>query len=116
MQNRKLIGSLFVASLLSAVAMTTYAADAITPAVPAATSDSGGGVVDDALITSKVKAALVADKQVSALKISVTTKQGVVILSGTVPSAEAGDHAVQTVASIEGVKDVKNELKVKSAS
>jgi hyperosmotically inducible protein len=39
----------------------------------------------------------------------------VVVLSGDVPSAEAGDRVVQIVASVSGVKEIKNELKVKAA-
>ena len=37
------------------------------------------------------------------------------MLQGDVPSAEAGDRVVQLVASVAGVKEVKNDLKVKAA-
>jgi hyperosmotically inducible protein len=47
--------------------------------------------------------------------VNVATQQGVVVLSGDVPSAEAGDRIVQIVASVSGVKEIKNELKVKAA-
>ena len=68
------------------------------------------------MITTMVKAALVEDKQVQALKISVTTKQGVVKMSGTVPNAEVGKRALQLAAGVQGVKDVKSELKLKAKS
>ncbi|HEV8486161.1 MAG TPA: BON domain-containing protein, partial [Blastocatellia bacterium] len=42
--------------------------------------------VDDSAITAKVKSKLAADSQTSAIKISVETKDGVVTLSGTVPT------------------------------
>ena len=51
----------------------------------------------------------------AALPVKVATQQGVVVLSGDVPSAEAGDRVVQIVASVSGVKEIKNELKVKAA-
>lgn len=114
MKNRKLNAILTAVALFSSVVITAaYAAD------PAATNQSAaelGGVVDDTTITGKVKAAISADRQVSALKIEVNTKQGVVVLSGTVPNAGVSDHVLQLVASIEGVRDVKNQLKISSTS
>ncbi len=71
--------------------------------------------VDDSVITAKVKSALVSDKEVSALKINVVTKQGVVILTGAVPNTEAGDRVIKMVAAIEGVKDIQNQLQVKAS-
>lgn len=68
------------------------------------------------MITTMVKAALVEDKKVQSLKISVTTEQGVVKMSGTVPSAEVGKRALQLAAGVQGVQDVKSELKVKKGS
>jgi hyperosmotically inducible protein len=118
MQNRKLIAPFLAVALLSAASIApSYAADAMSApqSAPATKMEKAGAVMDDALITTKVKAALLEDKSVSALKINVTTKQGVVVLTGTVPGAEAGQHAVQLVAGIEGVKSVKSELQVKAA-
>ncbi|MDP3844753.1 MAG: BON domain-containing protein [Oxalobacteraceae bacterium] len=68
---------------------------------------------DDAMITTMVKTALIEDKQVKSLKISVTTEQGVVKMSGTVPNAEVGNRALQLATTVQGVKGVKNDLKVK---
>lgn len=68
---------------------------------------------DDAMITTMVKTALIEDKQVRSLKISVTTEQGVVKMSGTVPNAEVGNRALQLATTVQGVKGVKNDLKVK---
>lgn len=108
-------------SIAKLLAMSVIAAAAAAPLAQAAdtaapkTERSAGTVIDDSAITAKVKAALVEDKQVSALKIKVQTRQGVVTLRGTVPSAEAGQHALQLAAGIEGVKDVKSDLTVKAS-
>ncbi|WP_288411313.1 BON domain-containing protein [uncultured Herbaspirillum sp.] len=103
----------FVAHLLAA----SFLIAATVPTVQAADAPSAqkaGAYIDDSVITAKVKAALLEDKQVSAMKIKVLTKDGVVTLKGSVPSTELGQHALQLVAGVEGVRDVKSELTVKA--
>ena len=56
---------------------------------------NAGRVVDDSVITGKVKAALVADPTTKAHQISVETFQGVVQLSGFVDTTEARSRATQ---------------------
>ncbi|MEB0030688.1 BON domain-containing protein [Undibacterium sp. RTI2.1] len=113
MQNRSSITSLIAASVLSMTAASSFAADTVVAQADKPTMTEKAGVaVDDSMITAKVKSALVADKEVSALKINVTTKQGVVILTGAVPSVAASDRVLKMVASIEGVKDIQNQLQV----
>ncbi|MDC8757880.1 BON domain-containing protein [Janthinobacterium fluminis] len=117
MQKSKLLNSLVAIALLSGASMSaSYAAEAATPAAPAqSTQLAANAAVTDEAITSSAKAALGADPQLAALPVSVSVKKGVVLLSGEVPSAEAGDRVVQLVASVAGVKEVKNDLKVKAA-
>jgi osmotically-inducible protein OsmY len=78
------------------------------------TAANAGRVVDDSVITGKVKAALVADPTTKAHEISVETFKGVVQLSGFVDSPEARSRAGQVAQQIEGVKDVKNDLELRS--
>lgn len=66
----------------------------------------------DMAITTKVKAALAADDQLSALKIEVDTVQGVVSLTGPAPSAEAAERATTLAKAVEGVTEVQNKLVV----
>jgi osmotically-inducible protein OsmY len=42
----------------------------------------------------------------------VSTNVGVVVLKGSIPSADAAQQAIQTASGVPGVKDVKNELKL----
>lgn len=108
MQKSKLNQALFAFALLGgAAAGAAHAADAAAPAAAAVQADE--------TITQSAKAAIGADAQSAALPVNVSVRKGVVILSGEVPSAEAGDRLVQIVASVSGVREVKNELKVKSA-
>src|SRR5688500_15160127 len=79
-----------------------------------AAAANAGRVVDDSVITGKVKAALVADPTTKAHQISVETFKGVVQLSGFVDSSEAKQRATQVAGDIEGVKNVKNELELRN--
>jgi len=75
---------------------------------------NAGRVVDDSVITGKVKAALVADPTTKAHEISVETFKGVVQLSGFVDSSDARSRATQVAQSVEGVKNVKNDLQLRN--
>jgi osmotically-inducible protein OsmY len=77
------------------------------------TSDSTGQYVDDTVITTKVKSALVADEAVKAFAVSVETVKGVVQLSGFVNTAAQKSAAGEDAAAVKGVKDVRNNLIVK---
>ena len=71
-------------------------------------------VVSDSVITTKAKAKLLAEESLKSLKISVETYKGEVILSGFVANETMKSKAEQVVASVEGVKSIKNGLVVKS--
>lgn len=77
------------------------------------TQESMGEYVDDSVITTKVKYALLADPVVKSLDISVETFKGVVQLSGFVNDNEQARRAVQITRSVNGVRSVKNSLIVK---
>jgi hyperosmotically inducible periplasmic protein len=79
---------------------------------PSGSSETVGQHVDDATITTKVKADLLAANNVKSEHIHVKTRKGIVSLTGTVPSAEDRDNAKQVVENVSGVTDVKNHLKV----
>lgn len=112
MHNRKTLSRFFTASLLSLAFSVQAAEMASLPRGPGSAADAASAYVDDAMITTMVKAALIEDKQVQSLKISVSTEKGVVKLSGTVPSADAGKRVLHLVARVQGVKDVKSELQL----
>jgi osmotically-inducible protein OsmY len=73
---------------------------------------SAGQAIDDATITTKVKAKFVEDKAVSALNIKVNTYQGTVQLSGFAKSAEEAERAGEIARSVNGVKIVKNDIRL----
>lgn len=77
------------------------------------TSESTGEYIDDAAISNKVRVELIGDKDLNVFKIDVTTFKGVVLLSGFVNSASIKERAGTVAASVQGVKEVRNNLVVK---
>jgi hyperosmotically inducible periplasmic protein len=75
-------------------------------------NESAGEALDDAAITSKVKAALVVDPQTKARDIHVTTYRGVVQLSGFVASKAESEDARRIAMETAGVHHVNDELQI----
>jgi osmotically-inducible protein OsmY len=71
--------------------------------------------VDDAAVTTSVKAALLADSGLSSATIGVDTQKGVVTLSGMVNSDVLKAKAEEIAKGVKGVKSVVNNLTVKPA-
>lgn len=89
-----------VNNLLSVSASPTAAAAAQGKA------DQAGAAISDSWITSKVKASYLVSNNLDGLKIGVDTKDGMVRLSGEVPSAEQKRLAEETARNIRGVRGV----------
>lgn len=79
-----------------------------------AAANQAGDKMKDAAVTTKVNAELARDKDLSALKINVDTRDGHVVLRGTAPNAEARDRATTIAQRVEGVLSVDNQLTVGS--
>lgn len=76
-------------------------------------TEGTGEYMDDSVITTKVKAALVNDPDVSAAEINVETFKGVVQLSGFVNSRADINKAIEIARGVKGVKSVKNDMRLK---
>ncbi|GAB3253275.1 BON domain-containing protein [Chitinimonas naiadis] len=72
-----------------------------------------GEYVDDSLITTKVKAAVLNEPSLKVAEINVETFKGVVQLSGFVSSQAAASKAVEVTRKVGGVKSVKDDMRVK---
>lgn len=77
---------------------------------PGGPTRTAGEAVDDVTIGTKLKAALAADPELSALKINVDTTQGNVRLRGEVKTLELRRKAEAMARNINGVKSVENNL------
>ena len=74
---------------------------------------STGEYIDDTVITTKVKAAILEDKDLKVAEINVETFKGVVQMSGFVSSQSDINKAATLARSVDGVKSVKNDMRVK---
>ena len=77
--------------------------------------ESVGEVIDDSVITTKVKALYVEDKTVSAMNINVETFKGTVQLSGFADNQSEISKAVDIARGVKGVASVKNDIRLKSS-
>ena len=89
------------------------AQDQSTATAPAATR--AGVAIDDATITTKVKAAVLAEPGLKSLQISVDTKDAVVTLAGNVDTPALKERATQIAQGVEGVRSVIDNLVVKAS-
>ena len=84
--------------------------------VAQAADRSVGEKMDDAKITTAVKTKLTADRMKNLVDVSVETDDGIVRLTGKVPTAEDKFEAERIARRTKGVREVRNELKVEAAS
>jgi len=98
--------SLATASM--ALALVVFSGCAVTRG-----QESAGAYVDDAAITTAVKAKFVGNKDVDAAAIKVETLNGTVMLSGFAKNALEKSTAERLALETKGVKNVKNEIAVR---
>ena len=97
-----------IATLLFAASLVVIAGCA------SSTKHEGTGeYVDDAVITTKVKAEIFNESTLKSSEINVETFKGVVQLSGFVSSNANIDKAVTITRSVKGVVSVKNDMRLK---
>ena len=96
------------AAVFSAVLLLSVVACAPTP-----TKEGTGEYVDDTVITTKVKAAILNEPGLKSAEINVETFKGVVQLSGFVSSQADINKAVEVARGVNGVKSVKHDMRLK---
>jgi len=101
------IAQRFITMLVAAAAL------GLAACAPTAHRQGTGEYIDDAVITSKVKAAFAADPTVKATEVKVDTFKGTVQLSGFVESRESAQKAVQLAREVKGVREVRNNTVLK---
>ena len=99
----------------SGTVLTVLAVMMLLAACQSTTGKTLGENIDDAGITTAVKAKLAAEKVSTLTRIDVDTNQGVVALNGTVKTVEDKVRAEQIARQIKGVRDVVNNLRIQAA-
>jgi hyperosmotically inducible protein len=80
----------------------------------AITGETLGQNIDDTTITTSVKSKLAVDKASSLTRVGVDTTRGTVQLTGVVDSQATKNKAAEIAQSVDGVKNVINNLQVQS--
>ncbi len=96
-----------------ALAMLGICVGALSACAPSQERRGTGEYVDDKVINTRVKSALIADKAVDGTDITVDTFRGVVQLSGFVASRQMQDRAVAIARGVPGVKEVKDDMRLR---
>jgi osmotically-inducible protein OsmY len=84
---------------------------------PPETKRTTGEFTNDAALTAKVKSAIATDVGArTAAAINIETYRGVVQLTGFVNSREQATKAEDAAKKVDGVRSVKNDVRIKSSS
>jgi len=103
MKQARYLSAFFLAVLLTAV----------MGCAPTSTREGTGEYIDDSVITTKVKAAIFNEPSLKSFEINVETFRGVVQLSGFVSSQADITKAIEVARGVEGVKLVKDDMRLK---
>ena len=105
---------LIIYTLALMLALPGCVATAVVGGSTVAVSDerSLGNQLDDATVATKVDARLIAEKDMPSRWISIQSIEGVVTLTGYLPSHSHVDRAIYITGKIKGVRSVHSELKI----
>ena len=106
--------ALIVGSALAAALSLLAAGCSRQDETPAASAKTTVGTeIDDTVVTTKVKSALLADADIKSFDLKVETRKGAVQLSGFVDNQAQIDQAIELARKVEGVANVGNEMSIK---
>ena len=81
--------------------------------VPSAPGTTVGTKIDDSVVTTRVKSALLSDSSIKSFDIAVVTRKNEVQLSGFVDNQTQIDRAIEITRGVEGVESVINKMSIK---
>lgn len=110
--SHKYFTSVIIAAALAS--MMGCASSAANDSKSGVKNETAGEYLDDSVITTKVKTALINEPSLKSFEIKVLTYKGVVQLSGFVSSQSSIDKALAIAGGISGVKSVKNAMQLKA--
>lgn len=101
MKNLKRLSVLFASALLATACATS------------SKQESTGEYVDDTVITTRVKAAILNEPTLKSMEINVETYKSVVQLSGFVSTRDNMLKAATVAGAVKGVTGVKSDMRLK---
>lgn len=99
--------------IMQRVAVAVFLTVSVAACAAISGRETAGEYVDDATITTKVKAAILDEPSLKSRQISVETMQSAVQLSGFVDTSQTKSKAGEIARSVHGVRTVKNDLIVR---
>jgi osmotically-inducible protein OsmY len=94
--------------------MVAFVAVAVLSGCQSMTGKTAGENVDDAALTTAVKAKLAGERAVTMTRIDVDTNRGVVSLNGVVDDPALKARAEELAKQVKGVRGVVNNLQVQA--
>ncbi|HEY8068060.1 MAG TPA: BON domain-containing protein [Burkholderiales bacterium] len=104
---------IFLAAAASILIAGCGNSEQATPAPSPVAKTTVGTEIDDTVVTTKVKSALLADAEIKSFDFKVETRKGAVQLSGFVDNQAQVDRAISDTRGIEGVRSVENGITLK---
>ncbi|WP_018607442.1 BON domain-containing protein [Uliginosibacterium gangwonense] len=98
---------------LLSVLFLAFALSIVMGCASTAKQEGTGEYIDDSVVTTKVKTAILNEPSLKVNEINVETFKGIVQLSGFVNTQAAVNKATEVARSVGGVKSVKNDIRVK---
>uniref|UniRef100_A0A3B0LXA1 Osmotically-inducible protein Y n=1 Tax=Arsenophonus endosymbiont of Trialeurodes vaporariorum TaxID=235567 RepID=A0A3B0LXA1_9GAMM len=98
---------------MTALCTVLFMALFLSACAPTVKTEGTVGYIDDTVITTKVKTALLAEKNLKSTQINVETFKGRVQLSGFVSSRADAQRAIQVTQGVAGVQSVIDSMKIR---
>lgn len=115
--NRQITDIAMATALAGILAVSISACSNSTDSVgDQASSSSVGNVIDDSLITTRIKSALMANPKINSYDFKVETRKGDVLISGFVNNQVEIDMATVLIKAVDGVKTIQNNVVLKNGS
>ena len=108
--SRFVLGLMFSSAFLLFITGCNPKQETNAPSVPSTTV---GTKIDDSVVTTRVKSALLSDPSIKSFDITVVTRKNEVQLSGFVDNQTQIDRAIEITRGVEGVESVMNKMSIK---
>lgn len=114
-QTRFVLGVMFTSALFLVLTGCNRQSETSTPSAPSTTAPSTtvGTKIDDSVVTTRVKSALLSNPNIKSFDIAVVTRKNEVQLSGFVDNQTQVDRAIEITRGVEGVESVINKMSIK---
>ncbi len=116
MKHTRIASLLLTATLAGVLTLTVMGCSKpVDSAKAPGASTTVGTDIDDSVITSSAKSALLADADIKSFDFKLETRKGEVLLSGFVDNQSQVDRAIAVTRTVPGVKNVQNNVVLKGA-